>query len=133
MRIEITSKQITITDSMRSKIEERFEKLEKLQIPLINPHCIITKEHKNIKIEITIGVAHGKVFAHAAHADLYVAIGQLFHKIERQLNKYTRKPESARAKNNGKDMCRSGEISGETPITADSESDEEISMNGEFV
>ncbi len=131
MRIEITSKQIAITDSMRSKIEERFEKLEKLQISLIKPHCIITKEHKNIKIEMTIGVPHGQVFAHAEHTDLYVAIGQLFHKIERQLNKHLHKPESARAKNNGKDMCRSGEISGETPTIV--ESDEEINMNGGVV
>jgi len=134
MRIEITSKQITITDTMRSKVEERFQKLEKLQIPLIKPHCIITKEPKGIKIEATIGVPNGKVFAHAEHDDLYIAIGQLFQKIERQLNKHLHKSEASRAKNNGKDMCRNGEISGqpinETEIEIESES--EITMNKEF-
>lgn len=135
MRIEITSKQITITDTMRTKVEERFQKLEKLQIPLINPHCIITKEPKGIKIEATIGVPNGKVFAHAEHDDLYVAIGQLFQKIERQLNKHLHKSEASRAKNHGKDMCRNGEISGQPIEEPEVEilSDAEIKMNKEFV
>ena len=134
MRIEITSKQITITDTMRRKVEERFEKLQKLQISLIKPHFIITKEPKGIKIEGTIGVANGKVFAHAEHNDLYVAITQLFQKIERQLQKHIHKDEANRAKKNGKDLCRNGEISGEPieePIV-EIESDAEIKLNKEF-
>ena len=135
MRIEITSKQITITDTMRAKVEERFEKLLKLQISLINPHFIITKEPKGVKIEGTIGVPNGKVFAHAEHDDLYVAITQLFQKIERQLNKHTHKDEANRAKNNGKDLCRNGEISGEAieEPEVEIESDAEIKLNKEFV
>ncbi|WP_435236128.1 ribosome hibernation-promoting factor, HPF/YfiA family [Psychromonas sp. PT13] len=135
MRIEITSKQITITDTMRTKVEERFEKLEKLQVPLIKPHCIITKEPKGVKIEANIGVPSDKIFASAEHEDLYTAIGQLFQKIERQLNKYIHKSEAARAKNHGKDMCRNGEISGEIVEEAEVEveSDAEIKLNKEFV
>ncbi len=134
MRIEITSKQITITDTMRTKVEERFQKLEKLQVPLIKPHCIITKEPKGVKIEANIGVPNDKIFAHAEHDDLYTAIGQLFQKIERQLNKYIHKSEAVRAKNNGKDMCRTGEISGE-PVEEpeiELESEVEIELNKEF-
>ncbi|WP_298941154.1 ribosome-associated translation inhibitor RaiA [uncultured Psychromonas sp.] len=135
MRIEITSKQITITDTMRAKVEERFEKLQKLQISLINPHFIITKEPKGVKIEGTIGVPNGKVFAHAEHDDLYVGINQLFSKIERQLNKHIHKDEANRAKNNGKDLCRNGEISGEAieEPEIEIESDAEIKLNKEFV
>ena len=135
MRIEITSKQITITDTMRAKVEERFEKLEKMQVPMINPHCIITKEPKGVKIEAKIGVPNDMVFAHAEHDDLYTAIGQLFQKIERQLNKYIHKSEADRAKNHGKDMCRNGEISGQVveEAEADAESDAEIKLNEEFV
>lgn len=135
MRIEITSKQITITDTMRAKVEERFERLQKLQISLINPHFIITKEPKGVKIEGTIGVPNGKVFAHAEHDDLYVAITQLFQKIERQLNKHIHKDEANRAKNNGKDLCRNGEISGEAieEPEIEMESDAEIKLNQEFV
>jgi len=135
MRIEITSKQITITDTMRTKIEERFEKLEKLRVPFIKPSCIITKEPKGIKIEASINVPNDKIFAHAEHDDLYTAIGQLFQKVERQLNKYVHKAEADRAKNHGKDMCRTGEISGEVPDEPvyEVESDEEIKLNKEFI
>jgi len=135
MRIEITSKQMTITDTMRAKVEERFEKLQKLQISLIKPHFIITKEPKGVKIEGTIGVPNGKVFASAEHDDLYVAITQLFQKIERQLNKHSHKDEANRAKNNGKELCRNGEISGEAveEPEIEIESDAEIKMNKEFV
>ena len=134
MRIEITSKQISITDTMRAKVEERFEKLQKLQIPLINPHFIITKEPKGVKIESTIGVPNGKVFAHAEHEDLYAAITQLFQKIERQLNKHNHKDDANRAKKNGKDLCRNGEISGEAieEPEVEIESDAEIKLNKEF-
>jgi len=134
MRIEITSKQITITDTMRSKVEERFDKLQKLQVSLIKPHFIITKEPKGVKIEGTIGVPNGKVFAHAEHEDLYVAITQLFQKIERQLNKHIHKDEANRAKNHGKDLCRNGEISGEQVEGSpdEMESDAEIKLNKEF-
>ncbi|TEW56760.1 ribosome-associated translation inhibitor RaiA [Psychromonas sp. RZ22] len=134
MRVEITSKQITISDTMRAKVEERFEKLQKLQTSLINPHFIITKEPKGVKIEGTIGVPNGKVFAHAEHDDLYVAITQLFQKIERQLNKHIHKDEANRAKNNGKDLCRNGEISGEAieEPEVEIESDAEIKLNKEF-
>jgi len=135
MRIEITSKQIAITDTMRTKVEERFKKLEKLQVSLINPHFIITKEPKGVKIEGAIGVPNGKVFAHAIHDDLYAAITQLFQKIERQLNKHIHKDEADRAKNHGKDLCRNGEISGSELEEDDveMESDAEIKLNKEFV
>ena len=135
MRIEITSKQISITDTMRAKVEERFEKLQKLQVSLISPHFIITKEPKGVKIEGTIGVPNGKVFAHAEHEDLYAAITQLFQKIERQLSKHIHKDEANRAKNNGKDLCRNGEISGEAieEPEIEIESDAEIKLNKEFV
>lgn len=135
MRIEITSKQITITDTMRANVEERFEKLQKHQISLIKPHFIITKEPKGVKIEATIGVAHGNIFAQAEHDDLYAAIPQLFQRIDRQLNKHIHKDDANRAKNNGKDLCRNGEISGEAidESELETESDAEIKLNKEFV
>ena len=64
-----------------------------------------------------------------------MGINQLFSKIERQLNKHTHKDEANRAKNNGKDLCRNGEISGEAieEPEIEIESDAEIKLNKEFV
>jgi len=98
MKIEITSKIISVTDPIRERIASRFAKLERLQVPLINPHVIITKEPKGVKIEATAGVPNGSLFAQADHEDLYAAINLLGQKLERQLNKHQGKPLAQRTR-----------------------------------
>ncbi|RJG51280.1 ribosome hibernation-promoting factor, HPF/YfiA family [Motilimonas pumila] len=96
MTVEITSKHVTITTPMREKVQARFDKLEKHQLPLIKPHFIITQEPKGFKIEGVIGVPNGKLFATANDADLYKAINALGQKLEKQLIKHIDKPEAKR-------------------------------------
>ncbi|MGL4717156.1 MAG: ribosome hibernation-promoting factor, HPF/YfiA family [Aeromonas sp.] len=97
MKIEITSKIIDITPAIRERIESRFEKLERLQVPLITPHVVVTKERLMFIIEASAGIPSGKLFAQAEHEDLYAAINELGQKLERQLNRHTEKPISRRA------------------------------------
>ena len=85
MKIEITSKIIDITPAIRERIESRFDKLERLQVPLITPHVIISKERLMYIVEATIGIPNGKLFAQAEHEDLYAAIDQLMDKLDRQV------------------------------------------------
>ena len=44
MLIEITSKIIDVTPSIRECIASKFEKLERMQIPMISPHVYVGKE-----------------------------------------------------------------------------------------
>lgn len=74
MKIEMTSKIIDITPAIRERIESRFEKLERLQVPLITPNVIISKERLMHIVEATIGIPNGKLFAQAEHEDLDAAI-----------------------------------------------------------
>lgn len=97
MKIEITSKIIDITPAIRERIESRFEKLERLQVPLITPHVVVTKERLMFIVEASAGIPSGKLFAQAEHEDLYAAINELGQKLERQLNRHTEKPISRRA------------------------------------
>ncbi|MFE8711322.1 ribosome hibernation-promoting factor, HPF/YfiA family [Aeromonas allosaccharophila] len=92
MKIEITSKIIDITPAIRERIESRFEKLERLQVPLITPHVIVSKERLMFTVEASAGIPNGKLFAQAEHEDLYAAINELGQKLERQLNRHTEKP-----------------------------------------
>ncbi|GLS82534.1 ribosome hibernation-promoting factor, HPF/YfiA family [Paraferrimonas haliotis] len=94
--INITSKQFNVTDSIRERLNSRFEKLAKHEVPLNTPHVIITQERQQFKIEATVNIANGKLFAQAKAEDLYVAITALGQKLERQLNKQTHKAESSR-------------------------------------
>ena len=104
MKIEMTSKIIDITPAIRERIESRFEKLERLQVPLITPHVIISKERLMYIVEATAGIPNGKLFAQAEHEDLYAAITDLGQKLERQLNRPIEKPLARRAAVVGKDV-----------------------------
>ncbi|TKB55325.1 ribosome hibernation-promoting factor, HPF/YfiA family [Ferrimonas aestuarii] len=96
MRIEITSKHLSVTTPIRERIESRFEKLSGYEVDLIRPHVIITQEGKEFQIEASMGVPNGKLFAKASHEDLYSAINKMGKQLERQLNKYSHKGEARR-------------------------------------
>lgn len=98
MRVEITGKNIDITNSIRERITSRFEKLEKWQLDLLNPHAVISEEpNKHFKIEAGVSVPGGKLIASAEHEDMYTAINEVGHKLEKQINKIAHKGEARRA------------------------------------
>lgn len=92
MMIDITSKAIDVTQTIRERIESRFAKLERLQVPLITPQVIISKEGQIFTIEAHVGIPNSQLFAQAEHEDLYAAVTLLGQKLERQLNRYCDKP-----------------------------------------
>ncbi|MBY5993462.1 ribosome hibernation-promoting factor, HPF/YfiA family [Ferrimonas balearica] len=95
MRIEITSKPVSVTDSIRHRVQAKFEKLARHDIPLLNPHVMIGKEGQEYQVEATVAIPSGQLVATGQHTDMYVAINQMGQKLERQLNKQSAK-ETAR-------------------------------------
>ncbi|NMH64766.1 ribosome hibernation-promoting factor, HPF/YfiA family [Shewanella salipaludis] len=94
--IKITSKQLEVTPPIRERVESRFDKLARHQIHLINPHVIINQEKSLFKIEASVGVPNGELFAQAKHENLYAAITAVGQKLEKQLNRLIHKPEAQR-------------------------------------
>ncbi len=94
--LKITSKQLEVTAPIRERIESRFEKLSRHDVQLINPHIIITEEKPGFKIEASVGIPNGELFAQAKHDNLYAAITAMGQKLEKQLNKLVHKPEAQR-------------------------------------
>ncbi|ABM24115.1 MULTISPECIES: ribosome hibernation-promoting factor, HPF/YfiA family [Shewanella] len=94
--LKITSKQLEVTAPIRERIESRFEKLSRHDVQLINPHVIITEEKPGFKIEASVGIPNGELFAQAKHENLYAAITAMGQKLEKQLNRLTHKPEAQR-------------------------------------
>ena len=109
MSIEITSKHLEITSAIRNSIAEQFDKLERHLIDLISSHVIITQEPQGFKIEASIVIPQGKLFAHANDKDLYSAIHSLGQKLERQLNKHSHKSDSHREERHAKTLNQSPE------------------------
>ena len=99
MLIEITSKIIDVTPSIRECVASKFEKLERMQVPMISPHVYIGKEGENYVIEAKIQIPFGKLFAEAEHENLYAAINILEQKIERQIVRHIHRPDARRSRN----------------------------------
>ncbi|WP_028024632.1 ribosome hibernation-promoting factor, HPF/YfiA family [Enterovibrio calviensis] len=98
MRVEVTGKNIDVTAAIRERITARFEKLEKWQVSLINPHAVISEEPGNkFKVEAGVSVPGTKLVASAEHDDMYAAINEVGQKLEKQLNKQAHKGEARRA------------------------------------
>lgn len=98
MKVEITGKNLEVTESIRAHIEAKFDKLAKWQVTLITPRVAISEEpNKQFRADATIGVPNKNLVASSIHEDLYAAINEMVHKLSRQLNKLQHKPDSRRA------------------------------------
>ncbi|MBR9726667.1 ribosome hibernation-promoting factor, HPF/YfiA family [Shewanella intestini] len=94
--LKITSKQLEVTAPIRERIEGRLSKLSRYDVQLINPHVIITQEKQQFKIEASVGLPSGELFAQAKSDNLYAAITAMGQKLEKQLNRLTHKPHAQR-------------------------------------
>ncbi|MFQ6371307.1 ribosome hibernation-promoting factor, HPF/YfiA family [Shewanella sp. YIC-542] len=90
--LKITSKEFNVTEAIRNRIESRLEKLDRYDVQLINPHVIIHTDGPLFKIETSIKLNNGQLFAQAKHQNLYAAINAMGQKLEKQLNRLTHKP-----------------------------------------
>ena len=97
MKIKVTGKNIGITTAISNYIENKLGKLEKWQADIIHCQATVSLEPGNQqKIEVSVNIPKNHLIASASHSDLYTAINNVEHKLERQLNKLQHKPESKR-------------------------------------
>jgi len=91
MQINITGKQMDITSSLRSYIENKFERLQRHFEHINNTHVILSIEKERQKAEATVHVNRGSLFAEDQKQDMYAAIDGLIDKLDRQLKKHKEK------------------------------------------
>lgn len=96
MNIDITSKPVQITPTIRTQVEKSFEKLMKFDVPLINPHIIIDKAGDDLYIEAKLSIPGHELFAKAQHEDFYSAINKLTDKLKQQIIKHQGKRNASR-------------------------------------
>ena len=87
MTMNITSKQMEITPTIRQHVADRLAKLEKWQTHLINPHIILSKEPQGFVADATINTPNGVLFASGYHEVIYTSFNDLFYMLDLQLNK----------------------------------------------
>lgn len=87
MQLNISGHHLDVTDSIRSYVENKFDRLSRHVDIMTNVHVVLTIEKLRQRADATI---HGRgldLFADAESEDLYVAIDQLANKLDRQLLK----------------------------------------------
>ena len=89
MRFEIIGRNITVTDTMREKIEKKLSSLEKyLIIDGETTARVVTKVHPTSqKIEVTIPTKVGVLRTEVENDDLYAAIDLAVDKLEDQIRR----------------------------------------------
>lgn len=91
MQIDVTGRHIEITDSLKSYVENKFQRLERHFEHINNTHVILSVEKDRQKAEATVHVNRGNLFADNEQEDMYAAIDGLLDKLDRQLKKHKEK------------------------------------------
>ena len=87
MQLNVSGHHVELTDSLRSYISTKLERLERHFDRITSMSVILSVEKQRQKAESTIHVSGGEIFAEAEHDDLYAAIDMLADKLDRQLIK----------------------------------------------
>ena len=91
VKYTITGRNIEITESLKSAIQEKIGKLERYFSQDTEVHVTLSVEKNRQKIEVTIPVKGSIIRAEQVSSDMYVSIDLVEESIETQLKKYKNK------------------------------------------
>lgn len=91
MRFIISGKNIDVTSSLRSTIEQKLGKLERYFTPTTEIIVTLSVEKERQKIEVTIPMKGTIIRSEQVSDDMYISIDLVEEVIERQLLKYKKK------------------------------------------
>jgi len=91
MQINVSGHHVEVTDSLRSYVTSKLDRLERHFDKIIQMNVILSVEKQRQKAESTISISGGEVYADAESEDLYAAIDKLADKLDRQLLKQKEK------------------------------------------
>ena len=91
MNFIISGKNLTVTDGLRTAVEDKLGKLERYFTPDTEIIVTLSVEKNRQKIEVTIPVKGNIIRSEQVSNDMYVSIDLVEEVIERQLRKYKTK------------------------------------------
>ncbi|NOY67606.1 MAG: ribosome-associated translation inhibitor RaiA [Gammaproteobacteria bacterium] len=91
MQVNITGHHVELTDSLRSYVESKLEKLERHFDQVVDVNVILSVEKLRQKAEATVHLSGTNIFAEDTQEDMYAAIDGLIYKLDRQVKKHKEK------------------------------------------
>lgn len=98
MQVSLTGHHVDVTDSMREYIHEKIQRLERHCDQALDIRVVFTVEKQRHKVEATMHVSGGNLFADNEEDDMYAAIDGMIDKLDRQGKKHNEKLKSHRNK-----------------------------------
>ena len=91
MKINITGKNIEMTEGLKAAVEEKIGKLDKYFAPDTIAKVTLSVEKERQKIEVTIPVKGNIIRSEQVSDDMYVSIDMVVEIIERQVTRYKKR------------------------------------------
>ena len=88
MKFIISGKNITVTEGLKTAVQDKLSKLERYFTPDTEVVVTLSVEKERQKIEVTIPVKGNIIRSEQVSNDMYVSIDLVEEVIERQLRKY---------------------------------------------
>ena len=88
MKFIISGKNITVSEGLRTAVEDKLGKLERYFTPDTEVVVTLSVEKERQKIEVTIPMKGSIIRSEQVSNDMYVSIDLVEEVIERQLRKY---------------------------------------------
>ena len=98
MQVSLSGHHVDITESMRSYVNEKIERLDRHFDHALDIHIVLTVEKLRHKAEATLHVSGSNLHADDVQEDMYAAIDGLVDKLDRQGKKHKEKMKSHRLK-----------------------------------
>lgn len=91
MQLDVSGKNIEVTDSLRGYLEEKMERLQRHLGQDFHAHVVLATEKYRHIAEANLRVRGDTLHADAEDKDMYAAIDAMVDKIDRQARRYHEK------------------------------------------
>lgn len=95
LAIQITGKNLSLTETLKDDVNNKFQKLERHFPNLTSIHVILGLDRQNHRdqhvAKAHILLPHGEVVAESSSDDMYASIDTLIDKLDKQLIKHKQK------------------------------------------
>jgi putative sigma-54 modulation protein len=91
MQLKVTGHHVEITESMRTYVEKRLDRLRRHFDQVIDITVVMSVEKLQHKAEATVHVSGNNIHAEAIDTDMYAAIDALVDKLDRSVLKHKEK------------------------------------------
>lgn len=88
MKVEFSGKNLSVTNTLREKVEKKLNKLEKFTGKMVSARITLEIEKHKSTAELVIHCSHDKIYkAKGTAEDMYLAINEAANAIEQQAKK----------------------------------------------